>query len=174
MMSDGHDGWLTVSELARLGVCHGRDVRVSRYARIVGKPVNLHLGDRVRIDDFVQIVLVPGRVVRLENDVHIGNHSSLHGGAGITIEERTHLSAGVRVFSTSDSFIQLGAPPISGFIRIAADCIVGANSVLLPGASMEWGAVLGANSGAKNVLGAWKVYAGSPVRFIKHRSRSNV
>ena len=57
-------------------------------------------------------------------------------------------------------------------ILIGKDALVGCNSVLLPGASLQEGAILGAQSLLKEVIPAWEIWGGVPARKIGERSHN--
>jgi galactoside O-acetyltransferase len=49
--------------------------------------------------------------------------------------------------------------------------VIGAGSIILPGSIIQEGVAIGANSLVKGECRAWSIYAGSPVKFIKERSK---
>jgi len=90
------------------------------------------------------------------------------------------LSPGVKVFTATDdvsgtSMLHPTAPggrtPIVKPVRIGSHCMVGANSVLLPGAVMPDGAVLGSLSLLKDEAQEWAISVGIPARCVRLRSR---
>lgn len=166
------DSWFSENEVGTYLASCGRDVRVSQLARIVGNPANLILRDRVRIDDFVQIV-VGDALVEIGDNVHISNHASLHGQGGITVCANARVSAGARVFSISDALAQAPGKKDQAEVVIGPECIIGANTVLLPGVTMENGSVVGAGSVvvAGETLRAWRCYGGVPVMPLRKRAR---
>ena len=50
--------------------------------------------------------------------------------------------------------------------------IIGSNSVMMPNIVIEEGAVVGANSFVNKNCSSWKIYAGTPMKFIKNRSKN--
>ena len=103
---------------------------------------------------------------------------------GIDIGDFAAVSHGVRILSTTDHFSSGGiAGPmiplefrdvISKPIRIGRHAMVGANAVVLPGASFGTGATVGALSMVKTPLKPWTMNAGIPTRVIGMRNRGNV
>jgi acetyltransferase-like isoleucine patch superfamily enzyme len=91
------------------------------------------------------------------------------------------ISPGVRVFTATEDVSGLSMmhptvpakyrAPTKAPVKIGSHCAVGANSVVLPGAELRDGVVVGALSLVKTKLAEWSVYAGVPVRFIRARSR---
>jgi galactoside O-acetyltransferase len=50
--------------------------------------------------------------------------------------------------------------------------IIGAGSVVLPGAILNEGVAIGSNSLVYKECKPWSIYAGSPVKFIKERAKN--
>jgi len=148
---------------------------VHRLANLVGDDIRLGAGTRV--DAFVTIT---GRVT-IGRMVHISTGVSILGGAGCEIGDFSGLSPGVRLFTATEDvsgdWIMHPTAPAhvrrarSAFVSIGRHCTVGANSVLLPGAFLPDGAVVGALSLVKGPLMEWSINAGVPARFIRARSR---
>lgn len=146
---------------------------VHRLANVLD---GVEIGDGSRIDAYVTIT----GPVRIGRYTHIATGACLFGGMGIEVGDYSGISAGVKVFSSTDDFSGewVGNPtvgkgqrkPHGKAIRIGNHCTLAANSVLLA-ASMEDGAVLGALSLAKRDLPGWAIYAGVPAKFIKARSK---
>lgn len=158
---------------------HGDDIQISRSVRIYGDEANIELSDHVRIDDFT--VLVATGKIEIGRYVHIAHHCTLHGGGSISINNFSTLSDGVQVWSVSDDFsgAYMGSAIVpDGYRRPKAEqviigkhCIIGAGTIILPGAVIPDGVAIGANSVVNRTLGSWSIYAGSPVRFIKERRK---
>ena len=148
---------------------------VHRLANLVGD--GIRLGTGTRIDAFVTIT---GRVT-IGRMVHISTGASILGGSGCEIGDFSGLSPGARVFTATEDvsgdWIMHPTVPAhvrrarSAFVSIGRHCTVGANSVLLPGAFLPDGAVVGALSLVKTELPEWSISAGVPARFIRARSR---
>jgi len=138
---------------------------------IVGELVE---GENCRIDPFVTIT---GKV-RIGNNVHIGVGACIFGGEGVTIGNDCSISPGAKIFTaTFDADTGYMANPqlaeksySSGPVVIGNRCIVGANSVVLPGVTLADDVLIGAQSLVKCGLESG-MYAGSPVRAIKQPLR---
>lgn len=148
-------------------------VRIHRWANIAGE---VTIGRGTRIDAFVTIT---GTVI-LGDYCHISTGACIFGGAGFEMGDFSGLSPGAKVFTSTEDidrgFMHPTAPgerfPISAPIRVGSHCAVGANSILLPGADLPDGVVIGYNSGTKERLMAWSVWAGNPARFVRMRDAS--
>jgi len=160
----------------------GQNVKISRYVRIY-RPERISIKDNVRIDDFC---LLSGGdkngFIEIGNDVHIASHCGIWGQAGIKIDDFSGISSGCKLYSESDDFSgkSLTGPTVpeifrkfkkSGPIVIGRHVVVGANSVVLPGVVIEDGVTIGCNSVINKKCEAWKIYAGSPAKFLKYRSQ---
>lgn len=147
---------------------------VHRLANIAG---DVELGEGTRVDAFVTLT---GRVW-IGRFCHISTGVCVFGTEGVVIGDYSGLSAGVKVFTgTEDLSGEWMMNPtisaryrksISQPVRIGAHCVVGAGSVLLPGAHLPDGACVGALSLVKSPASEWSIWAGVPARFIRARSR---
>lgn len=138
---------------------------------------DIEIGEGSRIDAFVTIT---GKV-KLGRCVHISTGACIFGGAGVEIGDHSGISPGVKVFTATEDvsgewLMHPTAPAElrrveSKAIKIGRHCAVGANSVLLPGADLPDGVVVGALSLVKTPLRGWSVYAGVPVEYRYPRSQ---
>lgn len=139
---------------------------IHRLANIVGE---LECGENCRIDAFVTIT---GRV-KIGKNCHIGNGAAIFGTEGVEIGDDSSISPGAQIFTTSyDKDTRHLANPMSqnkhyaaASVSIGSRCIVGAGSVVLPGAHIADDSCIGALSlvKANHSSGLW---AGIPVRRV--------
>lgn len=169
--------FLSPDEVAGLGFAAvGREVQISRFCRIYGA-ARMRLGDRVRIDDFA---ILTGDI-SIGSHVHVAAHAALHGGAGITLDDFSGISARVTIYSVTDDFsgASLTSPQVpddyraveAAPVRLGRHVIIGAGSVILPGCQAGDGAAVGAMSLVKGDLAAWSIYHGIPARRQGERRR---
>ena len=169
----------TPEELKELGIKEfGENVKISRNAMLY-HPEKLVLGHDVRIDDFS---VISGNV-RLHNFVHISQFCGLYGDeAGIEIEDYTASAAKCSIYAVSDDYIGASVPTpmvpmkykqtmISKPVHIGKYCILGANTVVLPGVTVGEGTTAGAMSLCNKDLEPWSVYLGTPARRHKDRDK---
>lgn len=143
-------------------------------------PSLLSVGNNVRIDAFT-VVTCGDNGCYIGNHVHISTHVLIAGRAGFHLGNYSGLSAGSRLFTTSDDFSgeYLTGPTLPEKVTNAAyqsiaigdHAVVGANSIVLPGGSLGEGTVLGSLSLAKSALKPWFICAGVPAKPIKPRSK---
>ncbi len=154
-------------------------MRTFEFTKIVGIE-QIEFGTNVIIDDFV--LIYARKMIKIGNHVHIACFASITGGGMVDIGDFSAISQGCRILTGTDDFKEWGfgnstvaeeyrnvkrAP-----IKIGRFCIIGANSVVLPGVTIGEGATVGACSVVTKDLQPWGVYIGN--RRIKDRDREAV
>jgi len=157
----------------------GKEVKISRHATFYN-PENISIGNFTRIDDFCVLSSGSGGI-EIGRNVHIAVYVSLIGKAKISIGDFANLSSRVGIYSSSDDYSGefLSNPTVdekytrvnSSPVNIGNHVIVGSGSVVLPGVTLEQGVSIGALSLVNKDCEAFKIYAGTPIRYIKDRSR---
>ncbi|MDD4564578.1 MAG: acyltransferase [Eubacteriales bacterium] len=172
------NSYYTYDEIAKIGLKEvGEDVSISKKCSIYGAK-NISIGNNVRIDDFC---ILSGNIT-IGNYVHIGAYSGLFAGdAGIVFEDFSSLSSKVSLYAVSDDyggdFMTNPTVPakfkneIKGTIRLCRHTIIGASSVILPGVTLSAGTAIGALSLVLKSTLPWSIYAGSPAKKIRERSK---
>lgn len=165
-------------ELTRMGFKYlGEDVLISRNCRIYDASC-IELGNKSRVDDYV---ILSGNL-RIGSNCHITPMCLLAGGReGITLEDFVTLAYGVKVFSQSDDYsgetLTNSTIPRAyknekfASVYIGKHVIVGTNAVVFPGVSLGDGTAIGASSVVLDSTEPWHIYAGTPARPIKKRSK---
>lgn len=172
--------YLTQNRLANMGFLSiGENVLISEKASIYGAS-RIRIGSNVRIDDFC-ILSAGVDGIWLGNYIHIACYTSLIGKAAITLADYANLSSRVAIYSSNDDYSgnHMTNPMVPADftnvdhrpVRIGRHCIVGSGTVILPGVIMEEGSAVGALSLVTHNCDAFGIYAGTPARFIKERSR---
>ena len=154
-------------------------VKTYEYTKIIGID-NIKFGHDIIIDDFTFIYATTP--MSFGNFVHIASFSSIIGGAELVVEDFVAISHGARILTSTDDFKDWGfgnsTVPLKFRnvtrkpIHIGRFCIIGANSVVLPGVSIGEGAMVGANSVVTRDLLPWGVYIGN--RRISERNKDAV
>jgi acetyltransferase-like isoleucine patch superfamily enzyme len=153
---------LIISDLARISKLADIEDSV-RGTRIV-------IEDGVVIDAFVKIKAVGG-----SGDVHIGRNTYINSGCvlytgnGIRIGSDVLIAANCTLApvnhqfkSRSTKIVEQRFQPSRGGIVIEDDVWIGAGCVILDGAVLHTGCVVGANSTVQGELEAYSINAGSP------------
>lgn len=144
------------------------DVKTFEFTKIIGLE-NIDFGKYVIIDDFV--LIYAKEKITIGNYVHIANFTSITGGNHLSIGNYAAISQGCRILTATDDFKEWGFGNStlaneyrnikSAPITIGNFCIVGANSVVLPGVTIGEGATVGANSVVTKSLEPWGIYVGN-------------
>jgi galactoside O-acetyltransferase len=169
---------LTRQQLEQIGFATlGEDIQISPLARFYGAE-RIHLGSHVRIDDFCILSIGEGGI-EIGSFVHIAAYCSLIGQAKISMQDFSGLSSRVSVYSSSDDYSgrTLTNPTVPekykavthAPVLIGRHVIVGAGSVILPGAQLGEGSAVGALSLVTKTCEPFWIYAGYPAKKIKKR-----
>jgi galactoside O-acetyltransferase len=155
------------------------NVQTFEYTKIIGLE-NIQFGKSIIIDDFVFIYA--RNKIKIGNNVHIASFTSITGGESFTMEDFSGLASGVRIITGSDDFKDwgFGNPTINETFRnvrrapvyIDKFCIIGANSVILPGVTVQEGATVAAGSVVTKDLEPWGIYIGN--RKVGERNKKGV
>lgn len=135
-------------------------MRVDRGVRIDG---NILLGDNCTLYEGCQLVAGTRGKLRIGDGSHIGRLTLVSAVNGINIGDRTAISGGVMIYSsttTSDGRVRAGR------VRLGSDVLVGANAVLLPGVVVNDGASVGAGAVVTGEVAAGTVVVGMPARPV--------
>jgi len=170
------------AELEVLGLKHcGYNVKISRKTSFYGAEF-ISIGDNSRIDDFCLLSASSNGEIIISKHVHISAGVYLYGGAGILIGDFVGVSAGCKLFSESEDYSgeNLTNPTIpakfknidSKKISLEKHSLIGAGSILLPGATLLEGTAVGAMSLVASQIGPWGIYAGVPAKRVKIRSKN--
>lgn len=152
---------------------------ISRFADIEDsvRGSKIVIADGVVIDSFVKIKPAGGA-----GDVSIGERSHINAGVviysgnGIKIGNDVLIAANCTLAPTNHEFharnvkiVEQRFMKSKGGIVIEDDVWIGANSIVLDGAIIRRGAVVGAGSLVKGELESFGVYGGNPIRLLTRR-----
>lgn len=174
-------GWLTLSELESMGFASlGENVYLSKKCSVYGAE-RIHLGSNVRIDDYCALSAGEGGI-HIGDYVHFSTHVTIAGAGKVTISHFSGISSKTSIFSSSDDYLGRGmsnpmVPDKYKFVKhdevfLGKHTLIGANSVILPGANLPEGCSVGALSMVSNRLEAWSVYLGNPAKKVVKRSKN--
>ena len=152
-------------------------VKTFEFTKIIGLE-NITFGSPVILDDFV--LIYAKNKITIGNYVHIGCFSSVTGGESVWIGDFAAVSQGCRILTGTDDFSGwgIGNSTVPEKFRntkrepiaIGNFCIIGANTVVLPGVTIGEGAMVGAGSVVTRDLEPWGIYIGN--RKIRDRNKS--
>lgn len=152
---------------------------VSPDARIYpsSRGTKITIGAHCRIEPFALIRCVGGM-----GDVELGEHCYvnpncvLYSGNGIRLGNNVLLAPGVQLVPTNHEYSRRDVPirlqgfrPSRGGIEIGDDVWIGANTVVLDGARIGAGAIIGAGSVVMGDIPPYEIWGGSPIRKLKDR-----
>lgn len=156
-----------------------RTARISKLADIEDsvKGTRIIIGDGVQIDSFVKIKPVGGTGdVRIGSNCYINSGVVIYSGNGVVIGNDVLIAANCTLAAVNHEFrrrdlkiMEQRFQPSRGGIVIEDDVWVGAGTVILDGAILRRGCVVGANSLVNRELDPNSINVGNPVRCIGHR-----
>jgi len=157
----------------------GEGVVLSPTARIHGstRGTRIVIGDHSEIYDYVVFRCVGG-----SGDIVMGHHcylnpgTVLYSGNGIRMGDYVLIAAGAMLMPTNHAFSRRDVPirhqgftESKGGIEIGDDVWIGANAVVLDGARIGRGAIIGAGSVISGIVPDYEIWAGVPARKIGER-----
>jgi galactoside O-acetyltransferase len=156
----------------------GRDVLIDVGVFLNG-PANIAIGDFCWIDAYTRIEAMLGEVT-LGKRIHVAPFSIIAARAPVVLEDYVGISSGVKIYANSETprdGKRMSGPMIperykafhSKPVILHRDSFVGANSVLLPGAELGEGAVVGANSIVSRPVEPWVIVVGPSARVVGRR-----
>lgn len=158
----------------------GENVSIARNCTIIGLP-NIFIGNHVRIDGYTTLAATAGQV-SIGNYIHIGGRCHFNAAEDLTFGDFGGTSQGVRIYTASDDYTgkALMGPMVPRDCRMVQRApvvlgryaVIGSGTVVLPGASIGEGSVVGALSLVTKPLDPWGVYFGCPAKRLKNRSRA--
>ena len=153
--------------------------KISPYVDIEDsvKGTRIVIGENVRIDSFVKIKPTGGLGdLIVGNDSVINSGCVLYTGNGVSIGQGVAIAANCTFAPTNHEFgkrdvpiRQQGFKPSRGGIVVGDDVWIGANCVILDGAVIPHGCVIGAGTIVRGKLDAFGIYAGNPLKKIGER-----
>jgi len=168
----------TKEELEKIGFKSiGDNVLISNKSSIYGAK-NIEIGSNVRIDDFCIISAGEGGI-KIGNYIHIACYAHLIGSGEIILEDHSQVSGKASIYSSSDDFSgdYLVGPTVpkeftnvkSLKVHLKKYVVLGCNTVVLPGVTIEEGTAIGALSLVSKNLPPYGIFGGNPLKFIKER-----
>jgi len=139
--------------------------------------ISIEIGKNVRIKDNVNLATYGG-YIKIGKNVLIGRNTTIFGHGGVLIGDNTMLSPNVSIISTNHicyldskkSFQEQGFTREQ--IKIGSNVWIGCNAVVLAGAQIPNNVIIGAGSVVNKKLEENSIYAGNPIKFIKHLDTS--
>lgn len=135
------------------------------------------VGDGARIDSFVKIKPAGGMGdVVIGSNSHVNSGCVIYTGNGVTIGSDVLIAANCTFAPVNHEYrsrdrkiIEQRFRPSKGGIVVEDDVWIGANVVLLDGAILRRGCVIGAGSLVRGEVPEYAVAVGSPAEVVGHR-----
>jgi acetyltransferase-like isoleucine patch superfamily enzyme len=153
--------------------------QVSRLADIEDsvRGSRIIIEEHVLIDSFVRIKPVGGTGdVRIGRNCFINSGTVIFSGNGVDMDEWVLIAPNCTIAPVNHRYEDRAATirhqgflPSKGGVRIERDVWVGANSVILDGAYLREGCVIGAGSVVSGEVAAFSINVGNPLRCIGTR-----
>ena len=170
----------TDDELQVLFKSVGKSCRISKKACIYGAD-KMVVGNNVRIEDNC---ILNGNIT-IGNNVTVCAFCLFDGHAGITIGDDVTFAAKVSIHSGSDDYSgrsmfgtyvpsKFRKYHVNGHVFIQDHCLIGDSAIIMPGVTLAEGTAVGAQAFIKQSTEPFGIYAGTPARRIKERSRDFV
>lgn len=155
----------------------GKYVKISDRASIYNAD-QIDIGDYSRIDDFC---VLSGKI-SIGRNVHIAIYCNIAGGTeGVVFEDFSGLAYGCHVMTQSDDYSgrTLTNPTVPAKYKkeikkpvfIGRHCIVGTNSIIFPGVTLQEGTSVGAMSMVTKSTESWSIYFGIPAKRLRARKQ---
>jgi virginiamycin A acetyltransferase len=141
----------------------------------------IEIGEGVVIDSFVKIKPAGGN-----GDITIGKNTVINSGCvvysgnGVKIGRHCAIAANCTFAATNHDFrdpdrliVEQGFLPSKGGITLEDDVWVGANVVLLDGAILRQGCVVGAGAIVRGELAPYSINVGNPLRTTGYRGEAH-
>jgi acetyltransferase-like isoleucine patch superfamily enzyme len=140
---------------------------------------NISIKDYTWIDTNVRLEAMLGRI-EIGSRVHIAANVIIGARESVTIGDFAAIAAGAKIYANSEvplPGLHMSGPMVpeqhksfrSRKVDLGKDSVVGANAVLLPGASLGEGSIIGALSLLNKPVPAWEIWVGSPAKKVAER-----
>ncbi len=120
------------------------------------------------------LFIMPGRNLRLGDDVDLAYGVLITTGGGVVIGDRTLIGYRTQILSSNHKIPPFPKPIFSAGheakpVHIGEDVWIGANCIILPGVTIGAGAVIAAGSIVTKDVIAGSIVGGSPAKLIRMR-----
>lgn len=156
-----------------------KTARIARFTDIENslRGNKIIIGKNTTLDNFIKLKFAGGNGdIIIGENVCINSGCVLYSGNGITIGNHVMIAANCTLAATNHAYqnkelliAQQGFLPSKGGIIIEDDVWIAANCVLLDGAKIRRGAVVGAGSLVRGEVLPFHIVAGNPLKILGKR-----
>ena len=153
----------------------GNGAKIGDYGLIrMGKYSRLEIGRNTLICRFAEISVNDNAVLKIGDDVYIGERANIRARESIEIGSHTQIAQGVSLIGGQYLYKNADIPIkkqgfMSSPIHIGSDAWLGVNVVVLPGRKIGKGAVVGAGSVVSRNIPDYAIAVGSPAKVSGYR-----
>ncbi|RLF22179.1 MAG: hypothetical protein DRN15_09745 [Thermoprotei archaeon] len=142
---------------------------------IIRDPAKVYIGDNVAL--YENVVLIPGRgIISIGDNSHIDSLTVIHGSGDVIIGSKVAIASGVIIYSHSNQYAEgrkpiIEQPVVYKRVIIEDDVWIGSGAIILPGAKVRKGAIIGAGAliTSDKELDEYTIYVGVPAKPFKKR-----
>ncbi|MCZ7370604.1 MAG: acyltransferase [Candidatus Methanoperedens sp.] len=128
--------------------------------------IHVRIGENLVFDGPENIII--GNNVRIGNNCRFFGRGGIHIGNNIFIADNVTLASATHDYSDKNAHIIM-ARRKSALIDIEDNVWIGVNVIIMPGITINEGAIIGANAVVTKDVAPYSVVAGVPAKFIKNR-----
>ena len=144
---------------------------ISIYLNYIYKKKIKKIGKCVRFNGISTITGLEN--IEIGNNVHIGNNAFIRGEGGLFIGDNTHISRNLVLYTINHNYEGKLLPYDNTYryrkVVIEKNVWIGMNVVILPGAYIEEGAIIGAGAVVAGRVPKGAIYVASEGRILKYR-----
>ncbi len=174
------NSYLTKEELENVGFSSlGEDILISRKCSFYN-PERIKISSHVRIDDFCMVSVGSEGYLDIGNYVHIAAFCAIYASSKISLDDFSGLSARCTIFGSTDDFVfgYLTNPTVpesfrkvkTADVHIGKHCVIGSNSIIMPGVSIGDYSSIGAFSFVNRNVQENIVASGNPLKKLLLRN----
>ena len=143
----------------------GKNCKISNKVSFIGEK-NIKIGDDVRIDDYTILVAYDGSIT-IGSHTYIGGLNYISGSGNVKIGSFCDIAHGVKIYSKSDNYKLKKKQPYKEKVLISDNCIIGANTVILPGSKLNKNVRVGAMTLVNKEIKSGRLYFRNKTKKIK-------
>jgi acetyltransferase-like isoleucine patch superfamily enzyme len=156
----------------------GSNVLIDVGVFLIGSK-NISIKDYTWIDTNVRLEAMLGRI-EIGSRVHVAANVIIGARESVIIGDFAAIAAGAKIYANSEvplPGLHMSGPMVpeehksfrSKKIVLGKDSLVGANAVLLPGANLGEGSIVGALSLLNKTVPDWEIWTGTPAKKVADR-----
>lgn len=149
----------------------GLHSNMGRFSSIIKSKNAIFIHKNVQMREMCKFVVRNDGKLSIDNNVFFNRNVFITCRNKISIGANTIIGPNVVIVDHNHDYKSNDMPNsfVDGVVFIGKDVWIGANSTILPGAYIEDGAIIGANSVVSKKVGRFEIWCGAPAKYIKNR-----